>query len=500
MASIGDVLTSPESGYQRINISTDTEGMSFTGSIKSYSNETGSTFFNNDRYELSGAGSLDFQFYGTKFNLILCSFWSNASIFNVIIDGNQVDSVSARQFGDKSWKQSQLGYSITGLEKKNHTVSIQVEEGGYYLSLDAIDIDDDGYMVSIANIGDRLTAPESGWQRIDDGDGHIVYDNNLIAYSGSSTVYYNDTVHHNWSTASGSIGRVTLYFYGTKIRLFCGYVSSYAYGNHTVSIDGKIEGNIYEQQVTNAQILAFQKENLNEKIHKVEIDFKGVFGLDCVDIDSNGYMCLEADYLAQENRLATPVKIGDDTITSESDIEAYAETVILGERQLLIAEKLNGLYVTDGNGGYSTLVTENKNKGVLDLLTTDGTDLYFKGRNVHKIELQDGQYGYSTTFMNVEADSTYTLNITDGSTLCDQIVQAWEFEEGLSDVTTVAKTFDNTNTDNFFYDDNIAFTDSICKVKDEFELGRTLDSTSGYYETEIINKNDFIELIGMEVE
>ena len=162
------------------------------------------------------------------------------------------------------------------------------------------------------------------------------------------------------------------------------------------------------------------------------------------------------------------------------------------------------MYLSDGNGGYTKIfdesTTDHNNREVLDLLSTDGESLYFNGKNIQKIELEDGQYGYSGTFMNVVADSTYSINIDKGSKLCDQIVQVWEFEEGTTNITTIAKTFNNAEKDNFYYDseNGIEFTEDVCKVKDEFELSISLNS-DGFYESEVINKADFLELIGMEV-
>lgn len=354
----------------------------------------------------------------------------------------------------------------------------------------------------MANVGDKLITPESGMQRVDNTDNSIIYGGSYIKQTTTNDSYYKNTRTYLDSSSS----TIDIYFYGTKLYFIGDCYSPYRVSKMKVQLDNNPEEEVTLYSTGTKlinNIVQYTIDSLEEKIHHIKFysnqaSSSTVFILDAIDIDEDGYLCTEVQYEIQEaqNR-KFPVMIGDDTITSETNIANYASELTNGERQLLVAESLEGLYVTDGKGGYNTLITENKNKDVLDLLTTDGTDLYFKGRNVHKIELQDGQYGYSTTFMNTKADSTYSINITDGSMLCDQIVQAWEFEEGLNDVTTVAKTFDNANTDNFFYDDNIAFTDNICKVKDEFELGRTLDSTSGLYESEIINKDNFVELINI---
>ena len=61
---------------------------------------------------------------------------------------------------------------------------------------------------------------------------------------------------------------------------------------------------------------------------------------------------VEKQLLQQKSPKNFPVKISDDTITSEDDIATYAATLINGERQLLIADKLKSMYVTDGKGSY----------------------------------------------------------------------------------------------------------------------------------------------------
>ena len=102
--------------------------------------------------------------------------------------------------------------------------------------------------------------------------------------------------------------------------------------------------------------------------------------------------------------------------------------------------------------------------------------------------------------MNVIANTDCGINIEKGSKLCDQIVQTWEFEEDGIDLTTVAKTFNNHTSENFFYDsENIEFTDNVCKVKDEFILNNNLNEETRLYETKL-NKSEFITLINLESE
>ena len=123
--------------------------------------------------------------------------------------------------------------------------------------------------------------------------------------------------------------------------------------------------------------------------------------------------------------------------------------------------------------------------------------MFFNGKNVQSITTGEHQ-AYSGTFLNVANGQTCNINIDSGSNLCEQIVQAWEFEEGLDDLITIAKTFNNHTSENFYYEDDIEFTNEACKVKDKYILENTLNS-EGFYETKL-NKNDFIELINLTSE
>ena len=77
------------------------------------------------------------------------------------------------------------------------------------------------------------------------------------------------------------------------------------------------------------------------------------------------------------------------------------------------------------------------------------------------------------------------------------IVDVYKFVGGQQNIQT-NKVFNNTEMTNSFYDkDNVAFTDSM-HVKKEHEYAITLNADS-VYESEIINKNDFIEILGLEM-
>ena len=373
----------------------------------------------------------------------------------------------------------------------------------------------------MANIGDQLLQPESGMQRIDGSNINIKYSGTWT--TANSTPYYNGS--NIGTTVAGD--SMEFYFYGTKLVLMDSICE-----NRTNSVEISIDNNTetfscYSSlSVLSAkcQICTYEKHDLERKIHHIKItnndsSTNRYLFIDCIDIDEDGKMCTEREYEIQEmNNKKFPVMIGDSTITSETNIANYASTLTNGERQLLIMES-GKMFLTDGNGSYikinnmgdlSNYVTQDQikdikdavnhdNRDVLDLLSTNGNDLFFNGKNVQKVELENGQYGYTTTIMNALTDNIYTINIDKGSKMCDQIVQAWEFTEGGQDITTIAKTFNNAEKSNFYYDSEfVEFNENECKVKDTYKINLTLNNDTGFYESEVINLDKYVDLKNIE--
>ena len=228
----------------------------------------------------------------------------------------------------------------------------------------------------MANIGDRLTSPELTWQRVDDTDPKITYVNMIVSTYSS---FYNGNFHHvNDYTKPAT---VEFFFYGTKLRL---YDQLYSNRNKytTITIDETLTEPCTGYSPTNhssGQYLYYEKTGLSKKIHHITLNFigsesnlGGAFVLDCIDIDEDGRMCTKEEYELQEakNKLF-PVRVGDDTITSEENIAHYCETLTNGERQLLVSDKLKGIYLTDGQGGYVNL---NKESTDINLPTDEEID------------------------------------------------------------------------------------------------------------------------------
>ncbi|PFF04414.1 hypothetical protein CN324_31370, partial [Bacillus anthracis] len=96
-----------------------------------------------------------------------------------------------------------------------HEVTIKCENPGA-LSLDAIDIDDNGSMSKPPiKVGDQLLQPEAGWKRIDDTDSSFKYVGDWWNSGDTTPEWFNNTFHY----VDGASGEVQFQFSGTRLRI-----------------------------------------------------------------------------------------------------------------------------------------------------------------------------------------------------------------------------------------------------------------------------------------
>ena len=176
----------------------------------------------------------------------------------------------------------------------------------------------------MANIGEQLLVPESGWKRYDDTDSNIVYKGTWHTQNFSN--YYNSSSHYtNENTAY-----ISFKYYGTKIRLLMIYYSTKTDGN-VIEIDGtkyyfncsnSMSGG--EEATSN---LAFEKTGLNKKVHNVKIYAPNASAsknlhFDAIDIDEDGKLLSQEEYnkmmscyIKQNNKYYSFSEDNYDTIT-----------------------------------------------------------------------------------------------------------------------------------------------------------------------------------------
>lgn len=140
--------------------------------------------------------------------------------------------------------------------------------------------------VQAATVGQQLTAPESGWKRLDDSDTKIRYEGTweVLTFNGN----YNNQYHSGGNGSSYSFK-----FYGTKFRLIQ-YVRSTITDNVTINIDNTSENKSFVYSgVDGFQYIVYEKTNLGLGMHTVTVtnnDDGKEFFLDALDIDDSGYL------------------------------------------------------------------------------------------------------------------------------------------------------------------------------------------------------------------
>ncbi|USL16433.1 hypothetical protein [Bacillus thuringiensis] len=305
-AKVGDQLIQPEPGWKRIdNIDTNIQyiGSNWTSdsdSTRQYYNNTCHNNLNTDK-----SAQIKFNFKGTKLRL-MCSVYENHSNKVAISIDGQVQYYSESRVVDRAYG-SVLCYEKLGLTDAVHEVTIKCENPGA-LSLDAIDIDDNGSMSKPPfKVGDQLLQPEAGWKRIDDTDSSFKYVGDWWKSGDTTPEWFNNKFHY----VDGASGEVQFQFSGTRLRIIgCIHESQYRSNDIKIIIDGQEE--FYSEQATKVgyQTLVYEKLGLAEGVHDVVIKSgtNSPFPLtfDAIDIDSDGSI------------QKPPAKVGDILLQPES--------------------------------------------------------------------------------------------------------------------------------------------------------------------------------------
>lgn len=139
MATIGQILAAPESGWQRCD---NTDGrIIYTGSgWTSYANA--SNYGGSYKYTQTINDTIKFVFYGTKLRLIMLKTSTCSGNIKIVIDGSIIETINGNSVTSTY---QVLTYEKLGLTLGLHTIVITAMDTNITL-LDAIDIDDTGYL------------------------------------------------------------------------------------------------------------------------------------------------------------------------------------------------------------------------------------------------------------------------------------------------------------------------------------------------------------------
>lgn len=149
-----------------------------------------------------------------------------------------------------------------------------------------------GDIANAATVGQVLTTPESDWKRYDDRDLRIQYSGIGWAKEALSGEYNNTLTFIGVGTSQSNISncKASFKFYGTKLRLIASLYTDYA--TLAVKIDGNLVATPNMYGGLTRQVLACDTQNLELKVHTVEIYSltNGRWDFDAIDIDEIGYL------------------------------------------------------------------------------------------------------------------------------------------------------------------------------------------------------------------
>lgn len=318
-------------------------------------------------------------------------------------------------------KYQSMVVDIQGLPRDTYDVSIipSVIDSST-VTIDCIDIDDDGYLVPVIKF--PLLNPQEdspNWQRIDAIDSKIYY-------SGTSWTTVTQALAYNGSykQSTGNNNMVNFKFYGSKLRIL-GVTGTTWIGWYDVYINDVLVGsfNGYEG-TTYYQALLY--ENLNMPNGKTQYDVRLVsrnttssakVSIDAIDIDADGY--LVADDIVLDYPDTNWVRINDNdpsikyigtwsTQTGTSDyLNGNRNTAVAGNKvkfyfygskfRIVTAKSPNSPFnnTLSIDGGSPIQFSTNKNILLSKCLVYESPDL---GENLHSVEITTGDLGYTSPY------------------------------------------------------------------------------------------------------
>ena len=115
--------------------------------------------------------------------------------------------------------------------------------------------------------------------------------------------------------------------------------------------------------------------------------------------------------------------------------------------------------------------------------------------------IDDQTNKFQSVKQNAKANQIYTVELIKTNKLNDLIIQAYEFTEGMQDVVTTLKEFNNKDANNFYYDkNNLVFTDEGVKIKNKHEVISTKNEDTGFYELDLSEENFIGDIMNITIE
>ena len=370
----------------------------------------------------------------------------------------------------------------------------------------------------------QLLQPETGWKRYDDTDSNIVYNGTgWIRKTVSGRNIYNNTWNYSFNVGDS----YDIYFKSSNVRLICLTSSGQMQDNNIKIIldDNIIEYKCFYNNNGNNQgsWLVFEKLNLDNTLHHIKVVLlkgngsgKDCIELDAIDIDEDGFLLNETVYnyirnlqpSSNETIVFNKVKKTNLPNTTDNKFAIYFTDngeIYINDKDGNVVPAINFKTELLSNNDYKTLQDNNNiDHSKLYMVTTDETlnntkkmNLYYNNQlysiNSGSNESNKGYEVQQKVSLNVASNDT--ISILTNDTKNKIMVDNYKFIKGEKGITSVLKEFNNANKNNFIYNkDEIDFNDTSMSIKNEYKLSNTSNDDTNLYESEIINKNDFIEI------
>lgn len=157
----------------------------------------------------------------------------------------------------------------------------------------------------MAVVGDRLTSPEIGWKRIDLNKSIAGLN---FSSSWNDNVYEANSYNSNCMTA-GDGQTLSFFVKSKKIRFLC-FCNSVKGDAHKIEVNG--EASTFSTKIYNGgQIISYENLSLGDGISEIKITVDYDMTLDCIDIDSDGYISCKTEHSLTEKSSLEEMEIGD---------------------------------------------------------------------------------------------------------------------------------------------------------------------------------------------
>ncbi len=155
-ATVGSSLYNPEAGWQRVD--NTNEKIKYVGTWILSPNSASTNYYNGSAtYSVTNGDKIIIKFYGTKIRVISENYLAHSTNVSITLDGGQEETINIGTAINRINRY--LSYEKLSLSAGYHTLVItnktSTSTGAF--PLDAIDIDDNGYLVDYNQITD-LTA------------------------------------------------------------------------------------------------------------------------------------------------------------------------------------------------------------------------------------------------------------------------------------------------------------------------------------------------------